>query len=283
MYRKFPLKVILLSLCFITFFHISPLGLCAQDFNDEYRIGIDDILDIQVWDNKDLNCVVEVTKEGSFTFPLIGKVYTAGLSTFELENHIKTRLADGYLINPELSVTIKTYNNQKVFLLGEVKNPGNYILKNKTHILELISMAGGFTDAAGRIIKILRPMKLEQNKSVRKTIDPGKNSIIMIDLGKYSDDIAFNMFYVASGDIIYVNEVPRIFVNGEVRKPGEFEWEADLTVRQAVSLAGGYTDKAALKRTTTIRLINGKEKEINTNMGDTVMPDDIIKVPGRYF
>ena len=172
-------KFMLLSVCCIAFFTISPFGLCAQELNDEYHIGIDDTLDIQVWDNEDLNCVVEVTREGTFTLPLIGKVYTAGLSTFELENHIKTRLADGYLINPEVSVTIKSYNNQKVFLLGEVNNPGSYVLKSKTHILELISMAGGFTDTAGRVLKIIRPAKLEQNKGVAKTLNLAKNRIII--------------------------------------------------------------------------------------------------------
>jgi polysaccharide export outer membrane protein len=277
--------MVFLSLSLVVLSKSTPSGICAETlFDHEYRIGTDDILDIQVWDNGDLNRVVEVSKEGAFTFPLIGKVHTAGFTVFDLENEITKRLADGYLVNPEVSVSIQKYMNQKVFLLGEVKNPGSYFLKRKTHILELISMAGGFADSAGSIIKIVRPtQQRKQHQEIVSPDNPSDNDVITIDLSKYSNDIAYNVFYVTSGDTIYVNKILKIFVNGEIIRPGEFKWETGLTVRQAVSRAGGYTENAALKRTKIIRLIDGREKEIETRMEDIVMPDDIIKVPGRYF
>ncbi|GJQ58358.1 MAG: polysaccharide export protein [Candidatus Scalindua sp. AMX11] len=152
---KSLIKIFFVSLCLVVLSKSSPSDICAETlFDNEYRIGTDDILDVQVWDNDDLNRVVEVSKEGAFTFPLIGKVHTAGLTVFDLENEIKKRLADGYLVNPEVSVCIQKYMNQKVFLLGEIKTPGSYLLKRKTHILELISMAGGFADSAGRIVSV---------------------------------------------------------------------------------------------------------------------------------
>ncbi len=281
---KIIVKILLSCFCLVFFLKIFSSSIYAETlFDDEYHIGTDDILDIQVWDNNDLNRVVEVSKEGAFTFPLIGKVQTAGLTVFELENHIKHRLADGYLVTPEVSVSIKQYMNKKVFLLGEIKKPGSYVLKRKTHILELISMAGGFTDKAGRMIKIVRPNQLNNHKGVVSPVNLADNKVITLDLSKYNDEIAYDVFYVASGDTIYVNKIPRIFVNGEIRHPGEFEWETGLTVREAISRAGGHTENAALKRTKIIRLINGREKEIDTRMEDIVMPDDIIKVPGRYF
>ncbi|MDR4503365.1 MAG: polysaccharide export protein [Candidatus Scalindua sp.] len=281
---KFLLKILLTSLCLLVFSRISDSDISAETlFDEEYHIGSDDILTIQVWDNDDLNRVVEVSKDGAFTFPLIGKVHSAGLTLFELENHLKKRLSDGYLVKPEVSVGIQQYRNQKVFLLGEIQKPGSYVLKRKTHILELISMAGGFTDLAGRVIKIVRPKQLQNHKGVISPVNLEDNSVITLDLSKYSDDIAYDVFYVTSGDTIYVNKISRIFVNGEIMRPGEFKWETGLTVREAVSRAGGYTENAALKRTKIIRLINGREQEIDTRMEDIVMPDDIIKVPGRYF
>ncbi|NOG82889.1 MAG: hypothetical protein HND49_03570 [Planctomycetes bacterium] len=134
------------------------------------------------------------------------------------------------------------------------------------------------------LVKIVRPtQQLNYHKGTVAPDNLAGNNVITLDLSKYSDDIAYDVFYVTSGDTIYVNTIPRIFVNGEIRRPGEFKWETSLTVRQAVSRAGGYIENAALKRTKIIRLIDGREKEIETRMEDIVMPDDIIKVPGRYF
>ena len=180
---------------------------------------------------------------------------------------------------------------------GEVESPGSYVLKGKTHIMELISEAGGFTDEAGRIIKIVRPRALKHSRvlsshksralkrsRVLSSHKSGEeNEIIKLDLGKFPADSASNIFYVASGDSIYVSKVSRVFVIGEVVRTGEFTWEDSLTVRQAISLAGGPTKAAALRRTKIIRIKNGKEIEIKVKMDDLISPDDIIKVPGRYF
>ncbi len=78
--------------------------------------------------------------------------------------------------------------------------------------------------------------------------------------------------------------MPRIYVIGEVRRPGEFKWESGLTVRQAISRSGGPNERAALNRTKIIRINkNGKEKKIRVRMDDLARPEDIITVPGRYF
>jgi len=252
--------------------------------NNEYAIGPEDVLEIKVWDNEDLNRTVEVSQEGTFTFPLIGKVKADGLSIFELENHIKKRLADGYLLAPQVTVNVKEYQSQKVFLFGEVKNPGSYILKRKTHIMELISQAGGLTDMAERTIKIVRHKPTGHSAETGSPEGDEENkTIITLDLGKYQDDITYDSFFVKSGDSIYIDPVPRFFITGEVGRPGEFKWKKGLTVRQAISLAGGPTQLAAEKRTRIIRVKKGKEEEHNAGMDDLVKPDDIIKVPGRYF
>ncbi len=277
------IKITLKILYLIGFLGMSSLGLYAETLsNKEYTIGPEDVLVIRVWDNEDLNRTVEVSLEGTFTYPLIGKVNANGFSVFELENLIEKRLADGYIIVPQVTVNVKEYQSQKVFLLGEVKKPGSYVLKRKTHILELISEAGGFTDMAGRTIKIVRPKSLRQSGEQLSSGEE-ESEIITLDLDKFKADSAYDTFFVASGDHIYVNPISRIYVTGEVGKPGEFKWEKGLTVHQAISLAGGPTQMAAQKRTRIIRVKNGKEKEIKVRMDDLVMPDDIIKVPGRYF
>ncbi len=285
MCSKYTLKVTLIIVCLIVFWGSTLTTLFAEDLsNKEYTIGPDDTLDIKVWDNDDLNRTVEVSQEGSFTYPLIGKVVVDGLSVFEIETLIKKKLADGYIIAPQVTVNVIEYQSQKVFLFGEVRNPGSYVLKRKTHIMELISEAGGLTDRAERIIKIVRSKSPRRNAGIMTPErDEENETIIMVDLGKYKEDITYDSFFVKSGDSIYVDPMPRLFVTGEVGRPGEFIWKKGLTIRQAISLAGGPTNMAAEKRTIVIRIENEKEEKYRVNMGDLVKPDDIIKVPGRYF
>lgn len=279
------LNIAVITFCFIVFLVRPSLEVSAEALSSkEYIIGPEDVLNIQVWDNGDLSRTVEVSLEGTFTFSLIGKVHANGLSIFELEDLIAKRLADGYLIAPQVTVGLQEYKSQKVYLLGEVKHPGSYVLKRKTHILELISEAGGFTGEAGRTIKIVRSRSSQQSRGTISTPGNEESEIITLDLSKFKDDNTYDNFFVASGDHIYVNPMPRIYVIGEVGRTGEFKWEKGMTVRLALSLAGGTTEKAAEKRTKIIRVNkNGKEEEFKVNMDDLVMPDDIIKVPGRYF
>lgn len=268
----------------MVFFSIGIESLSAADLSDkEYIIGAEDVLEIQVWDNEDLNCVTEVSLEGAFTFPLIGRVQAGGLSVSGLENLIEKKLTDGYLISPHVNVSIKEYKSQKVSVLGAVKNPGSYALKRKTDILEVISQAGGFTDKAGQIITIVRPNSIQRRVNPASSGQDSENEIIKLDLSDFKASSAYDNFPVMNGDSIYVNLAPRIFVTGEVKKAGEFPWEKGLTVRQAISLAGGHTDKASPRRVIITRMEDGKEKELKPKMDDLVIPGDIIKIPGRYF
>lgn len=268
----------------IGFQWLAPIDLSAQGQPDMgYFIGAGDILEIQVWDNDDLHRKVEVSQEGEFTYPLIGKVHASGLSVFGLETLIKDRLADGYLVNPQVTVSVAEYKSRKVFLFGEVKKPGTYFVRRKTHILELISEAGGFADRAGRIITIVRPRSSLKSQGPVPLEEAKENEIITVDRVKLTSGHADDSCFVSEGDSIYVSEAPRIFVTGKVEKPGEFKWEAGLTVHQAIILAGGPGTWGSSKRASIVRIENGVEKELEADMNDTVRPFDIIKVPSKGF
>ena len=88
---------------------------------------------------------------------------------------------------------------------------------------------------------------------------------------------------VMPNDSIYISAAEQIFVTGEVRRPGEIEYMENMTVRQAISMAGGGTPQAAVGRTRIIRIDNGTEREIKPSLGDSVLPNDIIKVPESFF
>jgi polysaccharide biosynthesis/export protein len=122
----------------------------------KYYIGPEDVLDINVWRNKDLSKVVMVRPDGRISLPLIGDVQASGLSPAELTADINKRLKE-FVESPAVSVMVKEVNSYSIFVLGQVANPSRYFLKSKTTLLQAITLAGGFTSEADRTrIAILR-------------------------------------------------------------------------------------------------------------------------------
>lgn len=122
----------------------------------KYYIGPEDVLDINVWRNKDLSKVVMVRPDGRISLPLIGDVQASGLSPAELTADINRRLKE-FVESPAVSVMVKEVNSYSIFVMGQVANPSRYFLKSKTTLLQAITLAGGFTSEADRTrIAILR-------------------------------------------------------------------------------------------------------------------------------
>ena len=254
-----------------------------QPASKNYIIGSGDILQIQVWDHDDLNRKVEVGPDGTFSFPFIGNIQASGKSVFVLEKQLIEKLSEGYLVSPQLTVGVAEYKNKKVFLFGEVARPGSYILKPDMRLLELISEAGGFTDNRGVACTIVRQPELEKNAKPIAIEDASGHVTVSVNLSRLIAGDSKENILLIPNDSIHISTAEHIYVTGEVKKPGEVEYMEGLTVRQAISMAGGGTPKAAVKRTTIIRMENGKEIETMPNLGDAVFPNDIIKVPESFF
>jgi len=116
---------------------------------DEYRIGPEDVLEIMVWKNAELTRTVTVRPDGKVSLPLIGDVQASGLTTAELKNVVTRRMKE-YISTPEVSILVSNINSYFYYILGEVAKPGKYPLKERTTILQAISMAGGFTPFASK-------------------------------------------------------------------------------------------------------------------------------------
>lgn len=248
-----------------------------------YIIGAGDVLQIQVWDHNDLERTVEVARDGTFSFPFVGKVQASGRSISMVEKDLIEKLSDGYIVGPQVTVSIAEYKNKKVFLFGEVTRPGSYVLKQDMRLLELISSAGGFTDNRGRVCTIVRTPDLGKEGKPVPIEKASGHEIIRVDLAQLTAGNSLENILVMPSDSIYVSTAEQVFVTGEVRRPGEIEYMENMTVRQAISMAGGGTPKASLGRTRIIRVDNGMEREIKPNLGDSVLPNDIIKVPESFF
>jgi len=122
----------------------------------EYRIGIEDVLDIAVWNVAELQKTVPVRPDGKISLPLVNDVVAAGLTPMELRNLLTEKIA-AYVQNPDVSVVVREIRSLKVSVIGQVRTPGRYDLRGPSTVLDALALAGGFTEfAARRKITILR-------------------------------------------------------------------------------------------------------------------------------
>jgi polysaccharide export outer membrane protein len=167
------------------------------------------------------------------------------------------------------------------FVLGEVTKPGAYALEKETTVLEALTIAGGFTTKASPA----------GTKVIRKLPD-GTQETISVDLsGKIPVDRQAKM---ADGDTVLVPRGNTFFVFGEVKKPGDYQLEKDTTILEAISVAGGFTDKAAPGRTKVIRTTPKGQQMIEVDMNEIIkrgrrdksiplVENDVIVVPESFF
>ena len=252
----------------------------------DYTIGRQDLLEIKVFDIKELDQTVRVSDDGSITMPLLGRLVVAGLTKTELEQLIARLLGEHYVHDPQITVFIKEYESKRVAVSGAVRKPGSYEMLGRKTLLEMISMAGGLDQDLGHEIIIFRQS------------DDGRTDRIGVDLERlvYAADPNLNLT-VEAGDIIYVPAVERvrIFVSGAVKNPNLYEVPRDepVTVLKAITLAGGTTDRAADKRVQIMRKDeSGNSVTLTVNLrrikrGKAEDPilheDDIVLVPEGFF
>jgi len=171
-----------------------PLKKDAQAVVDKerYVIGPEDVLYIHVWREEALSRRVPVRMDGNISLPLIHEMKAAGLTPLQLEAAITEKLK-GFYENPNVSVIVEEANSFKVYISGEVMKPGVYRLREETTILQIIPMAGGFTDWA----------KQKKILIIRK--EDGKEKRLIVDYKKAmkGDDPNSNIV-LRSGDTIIV-------------------------------------------------------------------------------
>ena len=113
----------------------------------EYRIGAEDVIEVFVWKEPDLSTTVVVRPDGRISLPLADELEASGKTAVELQQEITTRLGK-YVVQPVVNVMVKQVNSLKISVLGEVRKPDVYKIKNRLTVLDAIAMAGGFTDLA---------------------------------------------------------------------------------------------------------------------------------------
>jgi polysaccharide export outer membrane protein len=232
----------------------------------DYVIGARDVLSVSIWQQPDLSGKFSVDTDGTFTFPLIGRVKAAGLSLRTLESDIKRRLADGFFKDPQVTLAVEQYHSQMVHVVGEVRQPGSYPLSGEVRLIEILARAGSTTERAGGTVVITRgPDAIRIGLASLQTGDAAKN----IDL--------------RDGDTVFVPRAETFFVFGEVKAPGTFPILEPTTVLQALALAGGLTERGSNRRVKIVRLVDGKKAELKVKLDELVRAGDTVVVGQRLF
>jgi polysaccharide biosynthesis/export protein len=246
----------------------------------DYVIGPQDVLSITVFDQADLSGKYPVELDGSFTFPLVGRISAGGLSVRQFETMLRAKLADGYFKNPQITVSIDQYKSQRIFIIGEVRAPGAYALDRKLTLIEALAKAGSTTPSASDEVLVVR------SHGSTGPVLPGEASakdVQKFNLKELQSGTLTQNPGLDDGDTIYVSRAELVYIFGQIRNPGSYPILRDTTVLQALSLAGGVTPNGAMGRIKILRMVNGEKKEVKVKLTDKVQPDDTIVVPERYF
>jgi polysaccharide export outer membrane protein len=267
---------------------VLALACCAlvsagrADAQTDYVIGPQDILTVTVYDHQDLSGKFTVEGDGTVTFPLIGRVKAAGLTLRALEDALKAQYADGFLKNPQVGVSMDEYRSQRVFVMGEVRGPGAYQLTGDMTVLEALAKAGGVTATAAEEVLVVRPPVGSKGAGPAAPTD-AESTVIRVNVrdlqaGALSQNVALR-----DGDTIVVGRAQAVYVFGQVRNPGAYPIDRGTSVLQALSLAGGVTDRGSTGRIKVVRTLEGKKKELKVKLTDSVEPGDTVIVAERFF
>jgi len=245
--------------------HPSTPALSAQ----EYRIGPEDVLNINVFEAQELNREVRVSSAGEISLPLLESVHAAGLTPRELELVLEELLRRTYMKDPHVSVFVREMQSHPVSVLGAVGKPGVFQVRGSKTLLEILSLAEGLADDAGETAIIMRGAGLQNNASSDAQIvshargdargenataaDPAKDggpseNIVQVNLKELLDSSHFQQNPIVNpGDIVKVLRAGIVYVVGEVQKPGGFVMKSNekMSVLQAIALSGGLTRTAS--------------------------------------
>ena len=261
---------------------VSQTRIGAAQSAADYVIGSQDVLTIQVFDQADLGGKYSVETDGTFSFPMIGRVKAGGLTLRAFETELKSKLGDGYFRNPQVSVAIEQYRSQRVFVMGEVRQPGPVALTGGMTLIEALARAGSTTSTASGEVAIVRAAH-PAARGPEGTDKPAATEVFRATIRELESGALSQNLELRDGDTIFVPRAETIYVFGQVRTPGAYGVQSDTTVLQALSLAGGVTEHGAMNRVRVVRIEKGAKKEVKVKLTDTVRPGDTVIIPQRFF
>lgn len=238
-----------------------------------YRIGVGDVVGIAIYKNPDLSGEFQVQNDGAFTMPLLGSVKAEGKTAEELSEELTAILAKDFLVDPQVSVTLKTYQSQWIYVTGSVGRAVRIPLSPGMTLKDALSEAG-VALAPGQTVTLTRTGEPEAT-----TFDSAALESV-------------NCPDPRDGDVLTVAEPSFFYIQGEVRRPGKFPVSPSMTVLQAIAVAEGLTDWASkrevhIRRTvgdkTSDQVVNLKKVEDRKVPDPPVLPGDVILVKRKVL
>ncbi|MGO3742270.1 polysaccharide biosynthesis/export family protein [Kerstersia sp.] len=249
----------------------APSGVVSE-------VGPGDTIRVTVFGQPDLSAEVTLDAEGNITLPLIGALHIANMTPAAISRDVEKRLQQGgFVLRPQVIVTVLAIRSRVVSLLGEVVRPGRYPIEQGLTLLELMAQAGGTREGAADHALLLR-QRPDQSSAERL-----QRKIGNLQSPAQLDTVQNEVLH--AGDIIIVPPAPRFFIYGQVTNSGAYPMEENLDVMRALSLAGGLTPRASESRIDIVRAIpDTEEKEtFRANLDSPVRPGDVIHVHERFF
>jgi len=244
-----------------------------------YPLGPGDKIQVTVYNVEDMNQTVTVDPGGIITFPVLDKVSVQGLSVNALQKKLEDLLAQ-YVKDPQVSIQLIEYGSRFVNVLGQVRSPGRIPLKGTFKILDAISQAGGFQDNSGDV-------ELQRRDASGQLQSKVFSKEELLTGNEQQGNI-----YVQDQDVINVQVVKSVYVNGEVKNPGPFPYNKEMTLLRAITSAGGFTQWANKGRVDILREEKGANRVMHVDAGEIergkipdvpLKPNDQVVVRERKF
>ncbi|HXZ81848.1 MAG TPA: polysaccharide biosynthesis/export family protein [Terriglobales bacterium] len=241
------------------------------------RIGGGDLIEVSVYGVSDFKEDVRVNDAGEVSLPLIGSVIVGGSTPEEARALIARKLVEGgFFRDPNVELFVKEYSSQAVSIMGEVMKPGVYPLLSTRRLYDVISLAGGLTPKAGKLVTVTHRDQPQNPIEVNFSNDPAKSIESNVE--------------IYPGDTVVVAKAGIVYVVGDVGRPGGFIMEngEKMTVLQVIAMAQGPNRTAAMNGSRLLRkgasgitetpvplkeILSAKAHDMD------LQPDDILFVP----
>ncbi len=236
-------------------------------------LGAGDSVRVTVFQNPDLTTEARLSPRGTIVFPMVGEVELGGLTPAQAGGRIAEQLRrGGFMVKPQVAVTIEQVRSRQVHVLGQLQRPGNYVLESTgARLTDILTLAGGISAAGADTVTVLTH---RDGKAIAREIDVP---------AIFHGDPATNI-QMENGDTIYVERAPVFYIYGEVQRAGAYRLEPNMIVMQALALGGGLTLRATERGIGVHRrLPDGRFTKLEAKLTDPVQADDIVFVRESLF
>ena len=234
----------------------------------DYILGPGDLLQVTVFEAKELAATVRVSSRGYITLPLLGQVNITGMSAREAEIHIEERYREKYIKDPHVSIFVEEHHSQRVTLIGQFKKPGTYDYPTKQKLLDVMALGHGLTENAGRTAQVRRRDGAPSKES-------GETIIIDLDRLIRGGESTLNID-INGGDVVFVPEAGTFFITGAVRNPGAYPIRQKTLLMEAIAAAGGLAPYADAERLLLVRHLGNGEREFKELNLDEIVTQELV-------